>query len=348
MNRNPVTKTTFYLRSLTVLLTMACSSCLAASDQTNRVLSLDGRTGSYVIVPSSPELQNSTEITIEAWIYPLLTANSKGPGFLNKGDGGSASSSRSYELGLDLSGQFGSGMKVALSLFLGSDTWALHEAPIRYAEWTHVAGTYSSTRGLFQIFINGELVGSTTNDASTTVRLLGKTLRQTTLPLVFGENPLVSGTFTTGMMDEVRIWNKARTAQEISENMSRRLSGSEASLAGYWNFDDGSARDLTGNGHNGGLNGNALVVPIQGVDVVHVNTGPVFGFDVLRLGYSSVRGFRQRIQGPSGSAVGIESSTNLMDWQPLIIFTDISGAVEFIDLSATNYTKRFYRMALPK
>jgi hypothetical protein len=39
-----------------------------------------------------------------------------------------------------------------------------------------------------------------------------------------------------GAIDEVRIWNVARTQAEIQANMSQPLSGSEIGLIGYWQF----------------------------------------------------------------------------------------------------------------
>lgn len=221
----------------------------------NQVAEFEGD-GGYISVPSSPELMPEEEITIEAWIYPIENPNNSAPSFLSKGDGGSIASSRSYELGLDLSGQFGSGSRVQLSLFLGSNTWALHEAPIPYEEWTHVAGTYSSTDGLYQLFINGVLTSSTTYDASETTPLLGKKLRQTTLPLILGAYPPHPGTFTTGRIDEVRIWSIRRSALDINRDIYRPLTGMESNLVGYWNFDDGTATDVTGNGNNGSVEGN--------------------------------------------------------------------------------------------
>jgi len=42
----------------------------------------------------------------------------------------------------------------------------------------------------------------------------------------------------TGDLDDFRIWNVARTQEEIAANMSKRLSGTEPNLVAYWTFDD--------------------------------------------------------------------------------------------------------------
>ena len=42
--------------------------------------------------------------------------------------------------------------------------------------------------------------------------------------------------------------------------MNSTLVGNEDGLVGYWNFDDGSAKDLTANGNDGELNGDTEIV----------------------------------------------------------------------------------------
>lgn len=45
--------------------------------------------------------------------------------------------------------------------------------------------------------------------------------------------------FFNGSIDEVRIWNVARTTEEIHENMHSLLTGDEEGLVGYWRFNEG-------------------------------------------------------------------------------------------------------------
>lgn len=62
-----------------------------------------------------------------------------------------------------------------------------------------------------------------------------------------------------GVMDELRIWNRSLTEEEIRETMCRRLKGDEPGLIGYWNFDETSGdvlKDLSPNKFNGTLKGN--------------------------------------------------------------------------------------------
>ena len=90
---------------------------------TNQVLVVDGE-GSYVSVPSAPDLQNADAITVEAWIYPLAPPNGVNDFFIMKSDGQSATSQRSYELKWgNISGDVGITEGVEFDIFLGSSTW---------------------------------------------------------------------------------------------------------------------------------------------------------------------------------------------------------------------------------
>jgi hypothetical protein len=52
-----------------------------------------------------------------------------------------------------------------------------------------------------------------------------------------------------GQMDELRMWNKAKTISEINATAKCGLAGNEANLVGYWDFNQG-----VGNGDNTGIN----------------------------------------------------------------------------------------------
>ena len=70
-------------------------------------------------------------------------------------------------------------------------------------------------------------------------------------PLVYDENESFNG-----IIDEVRIWNVARTQQEIQQYMHQQLTGTEPGLVGYWQFNEGTgntAYDKTVNANHGSL-----------------------------------------------------------------------------------------------
>jgi hypothetical protein len=62
--------------------------------------------------------------------------------------------------------------------------------------------------------------------------------------------------YLRGILDEVRVWNVARTQAQIQANMNHSLSVPQANLVGYWRFDEGSGTtvsDSSGQGKTGTL-----------------------------------------------------------------------------------------------
>ena len=47
-----------------------------------------------------------------------------------------------------------------------------------------------------------------------------------------------------GKIDEVKIWNIARTSAQIKDNIYTICTGSETGLVGYWRFDEASGTTL--------------------------------------------------------------------------------------------------------
>ncbi len=128
--------------------------------------------------------------------------------------------------------------------------------PIKIGKWYHVAGVWSNAQ--VSLFVNGELIGSANTEA---------TLHQAPGHPTIGAYSHASGErekFLNGLIDEVRIWNVARTQEEIQTTMNTTLQGDEPGLVGYWNFDDGTARDLSPNGNHGTLHGDAGIMPLVG------------------------------------------------------------------------------------
>ncbi|HHB91616.1 MAG TPA: hypothetical protein ENK59_00195, partial [Thioploca sp.] len=59
-----------------------------------------------------------------------------------------------------------------------------------------------------------------------------------------------------GSLDEVKIWNTVRSPTEIQTFYTTTITGTEANLIGYWNFEEGSGTmtsDISSNGNDGTL-----------------------------------------------------------------------------------------------
>ena len=114
--------------------------------------------------------------------------------------------------------------------------------------WHHWAGTYDAPTKVRCLYHDGALIARDTNTADH---------YQGSGPLKIGVGPggEAPNEFD-GQIDDVRIWNVARSQTEIQANLSHPLTGSEPNLMAYWKFDEAGgtdALDSTTNGHHGTL-----------------------------------------------------------------------------------------------
>lgn len=112
--------------------------------------------------------------------------------------------------------------------------------------WHHWAVTFDAVSKARTIYRDGIQVG---NDVSSS-NFLGTGI------LRIGRAYLADNNYFNGNIDEVRIWNTARTIGEINSNKNTCLLGSETGLLAYYKFEDaigsGTLSDATG-ANNGTL-----------------------------------------------------------------------------------------------
>lgn len=116
----------------------------------------------------------------------------------------------------------------------------------------------------------------TTFKAGWTILINGVTVALTTPtfdPVIYGDPQATIGASRkdgalfnalTGRLNEVRVWNKQRTPNQIRNCMNVPVAPNAAGLAGYWPVSDGSGRtvsDATGMGSNGRWIGPVSTVP---------------------------------------------------------------------------------------
>jgi concanavalin A-like lectin/glucanase superfamily protein len=109
------------------------------------------------------------------------------------------------------------------------DTTLQSDSRVTTGEWVHVAATRNKAAGEAHVFVNG------VDEKSMTTPQKGSLTDQATLSLgctLNDQNHFI------GLMEEVRIWNVARTEAEIASTMRQRLRGNETGLVAYWRFDD--------------------------------------------------------------------------------------------------------------
>ena len=124
-------------------------------------------------------------------------------------------------------------------------------------KWHHVTLTWKRNTELgFSSYVDGNLVES--RDSSDVPIPDYKT------NVYFGSFNGV-GEFTNGQLDEIAIWNRALSAEEVKKSYKIQYTGEESGLIGYWNFEDGGAKDLSGNNYDGELNGDAKIIEAVGI-----------------------------------------------------------------------------------
>ena len=99
------------------------------------------------------------------------------------------------------------------------------------AQWVHVASVGTSTD--IMLYVNG--VEEAAAPRASTQQTSADPLRIGGLP-----SPHGSELYLTGAIDEVRLWNVARTPQEIAEHYNRAVPPDAPGLVGYWKFDEGT------------------------------------------------------------------------------------------------------------
>ncbi|MGI6606595.1 MAG: LamG-like jellyroll fold domain-containing protein [Peptococcia bacterium] len=156
-----------------------------------KALKFDG-VNDYVEIPYDPILNPTKAITIEAWINPCSTAADQ------------RILSKSPYPNNDYSMIRASNNRVLVSMKMGETVQSAYSPAnaVPVGSWTHVVGTYDGQR--MRLYINGTQVNS--------FAVCGEINAHET-PLMIGKN--ATSAYFKGMVDEVCIYDKALTANEI-------------------------------------------------------------------------------------------------------------------------------------
>ena len=224
-----------------------------------------GGNGSFVEIGDSESLNNITDkVTVSAWIKPTSYPHSYVRIIFRSDEQVQDNKKRSYILVIRQDGK----LKITSSPN-GKGYASLYSAPglIKLNKWNHVAGVIDAKNNFIKIFLDGIQVGHRNYHGK-------DRFYQCRLPLRIGATHRIDEVEKSsfiGQIDEVRVWNVARTVDEIRSDMNTQLNGDEPGLVGYWKFDaetEGVVHDATSNKNDGKLVGNATLEPY---------TRPVFG-----------------------------------------------------------------------
>lgn len=236
-------------------------------------LELDGQDDYIQLVDAATLGLTDRDFTVEAWIRVSDLANPTG-----NGDRPVLGTDAPSELnkGLHLTIRNG---KARLGFF---KTDLPGRSTINADTWYHIAWRYTKATQEQAVFINGELDDSKTGQSS-----------------FLGTNTVNIGRWNgdryfKGYISEVRIWNEARTQDQLRSMMNRRITA-EPKLAGYWRFEAQEnqviAKDYSQYGRHGIVRGNPKLTTID-TEAIQVQTAPIAldrsieaGASVYRLSY---------------------------------------------------------------
>lgn len=214
--------------------------CLTSVNAQENALNFDGD-NDYVELGTNSLFDITSTISLEAWVFPTQYANENN--VITKF--GDVPFQDSYILRL-ANGQAQFHLRINSNWFIVAATSALN-----LNTWTHVAGVYDGAS--MKIFINGVLNNSISQTGNIEVS-----------PSTLKIGKWASVDSFHGNIDEVRIWNIARSNSEISSNYNLALTGNESGLVIYYRFNQGTANgnnssettltDLSVNNINGTLN----------------------------------------------------------------------------------------------
>lgn len=183
-------------------------------------------------------------LTAEAWIYPRASAYKR----ILSNYTNSAATSGEFLLDTYNATNNGRGLRFLVE---GSGN-VIHQLSVANVltlnAWNHIAGTFEN--GIVKLYVNGLAVGTSTAPFTS--------LPACTNSISIGEDPVINAAeYFNGIMDDIRIWNTARTAAEISGNMNNCLTGNEAGLKAYFRLSEGTGTTITDlkNGSTGTLSG---------------------------------------------------------------------------------------------
>jgi PKD repeat protein len=178
------------------------SATWVTSGKYGRALSFNG-TSIGASVPDSASLDLTSGMTVEGWVYPTVTMSGWRT-ILAKHQSGS--------LVYYLHANSGSN-RPATGIYSGGERILTGTSVLPLNVWTHLAATYDGTNQ--RLYVNGVLVST---------RAQTGLIATSTGAVTVGGNS-VWGEYFKGLIDEVRIYNRALSASEIQRDMQSPVSG---------------------------------------------------------------------------------------------------------------------------
>ncbi|KXK40425.1 MAG: exo-alpha-sialidase [Saprospiraceae bacterium] len=219
--------------------------------QTGKALFLDGA-GDYMTVADHTDLniKKGESFTLTCWVK---TSTSIDYHRIVSKRGGSAASNSGFEMII----QSGTG-NLGINLRSTSGTNAgppFGTTTISDGKWHHVAMVVNAAAHTSKIYVDGKL------DQTNNSNAIGAESFQNATSLNIGASAEPSF-YWNGWLDEIRIWKKALSDNEILKDLTQTVTETEPDIVAAWNFEnveDQKVYDLSGI-HPGTLHGNAQIL----------------------------------------------------------------------------------------
>ena len=200
-------------------------------------LQFDGSNDYLTIDALAGPLSAAVNFTIEFWMKADFNNNTSSPRVNFFAINPAAPNDNKFSI---IMGNSGSSQTGQLSIYEagGSNNYLTSTAVIGDNKCHHVA--YVRTGNTGEAFMDGVSIGT----------LAVGTALSSNYRISLGQewDNLSPSDFYTGELDELRVWDVARTQSQIKANMHSKLTGSETGLIGYYNFNQG-----TDGGNNAGI-----------------------------------------------------------------------------------------------
>lgn len=206
-----------------------------SSAQNNYALNFNG-SASMDCGTSAAYNITGTSITAEAWIYPTAFGTNYWDGTIIGKD---ATNISGFVLRCGATGQLSFVIAVTGNVWVEAVS---ANSALVLNKWQHVAGVYNGST--LKLYVNGMEVQSVNESRSL--------LADAAYALRVGYSPgaWAPARAFTGKIDEVRVWNVARTASEIRTNLMQHISSGTGLVTSY-QMSDGSGTSVTDNSGNG-------------------------------------------------------------------------------------------------
>lgn len=206
----------------------------------------------YVDAGNGASLNITNAITVEAWVKIPTTTGSSNRGIVSKYEGVNPTNQRAYDLLIDWQTQNNvPKIRFIISANGSSAAFAGGNTTLSANIWYHVVGVYIPSTSI-SVYLNGDLDGTNTTSIPASIFVSSVSAK---IGYQYTNDPLY---FFNGSIDDVRIYNRALSAAEISAQRYTHLQQLQIKATG----------NGTASGNWNGTGSNPLTIPVASTDTI--------------------------------------------------------------------------------